>query len=102
METGSKRSYTLVRNLSCRRLGRGALRADDAFACQERRDFRPPFRRAQDAASAPSLEILVVPQFLAGGAWAAVLPWMPVLAWASAALLLAWRVARPREGLASP
>ena len=106
------------------------------------------------AASAPSLEILVALQFLAGGAWAAVLmsamtaaiaightgregaatgglfallalatlarmaivaaqlnknpgfaallPWLPVLAWAGAAVLLAWLVVRPRKGLASP
>lgn len=105
-------------------------------------------------ASAPSLEILVALQFLAGGAWAAVLmsamtaaiaightgregaangglfallalatlarmaivatqlnkdpafasllPWLPVLAWTGAAVLLAWLVARPRQGLSSP
>ena len=104
-------------------------------------------------AVAPSLEILVALQFLAGGAWAAVLmsalssaiaighsgregaatgglfallalatlarmavvaaqlnkdpgvaallPWLPVLAWAGAALLLAWLVARPRAGVQS-
>jgi hypothetical protein len=106
------------------------------------------------AASAPSLEILVGLQFLAGGAWAAVLmsamssaiaightgregaatgglfsllalatlarmaivatqlnkdpgfaallPWLPVLAWAGAAVVLAWLVVRPREPTLSP
>ena len=106
------------------------------------------------AASAPSLEVLVALQFLAGGAWAAVLmsamssaiaightgregaatgglfsllalatlarmaivaaqlnkdpgfaallPWLPVLAWAGAALVLAWLVVRPREASALP
>ncbi len=109
---------------------------------------------AASVALAPSLEILVALQFLAGGAWAAVLmsamtaaiaightgregaatgglfallalatlarmaivaaqlnknpgfaallPWLPVLAWAGAAVLLAWLVVRPRKGLASP
>ncbi len=106
------------------------------------------------AASAPSLEILVALQFLAGGAWAAVLmsamtaaiaighsgregattgglfallalatlvrmaivatqlnkdagfaallPWLPGLAWAAAALLLTWLALRPRPQTNSP
>ena len=106
------------------------------------------------AASAPTLEVLVGLQFLAGGAWAAVLmsamsgaiaightgregaatgglfsllalatlarmavvaaqlnkdpgfavllPLLPVLAWAGAALLLAWLLLRPRQAAASP
>ncbi|MBI5898532.1 MAG: MFS transporter [Rhodocyclales bacterium] len=106
------------------------------------------------AASAPSLEVLVALQFLAGGAWAAVLmsamtaaiaightgregattgglfallalatlarmaivatqlnkdagfaallPWLPGLAWAGAALLLAWLTLRPRQLASSP
>jgi hypothetical protein len=108
---------------------------------------------AAAAAAAPTLEILVALQFLAGGAWAAVLmsamtsaiaightgregaatgglfallalatlarmaivatqlnkdagfaamlPWLPGLAWAGAALLLAWLALRPREQAAS-
>ncbi len=106
------------------------------------------------AASAPSLEALVALQFMAGGAWAAVLmsamtaaiaightgregaatgglfallalatlarmaivatqlnkdagfssllPWLPGLAWAGAALLLAWLALRPRAIASSP
>ena len=106
------------------------------------------------AAHAPTLEVLIALQFLAGGAWAAVLmsamsaaiaightgregaatgglfsllalatlarmavvatqlnkdpafsallPWLPVLAWAGAAAVLAWLVARPRQGAVSP
>jgi len=34
--------------------------------------------------------------------FAALLPWLPVLAWAGAAAVLAWLVLRPREVAASP
>ena len=34
--------------------------------------------------------------------FAALLPWLPVLAWAGAALVLAWLVVRPREASTLP
>ncbi|MBL8478681.1 MAG: hypothetical protein JNK59_05175, partial [Sterolibacteriaceae bacterium] len=45
---------------------------------------------------------VVAAQLNKDAGFAALLPWLPVVAWAGAALLLAGLVARPREGAASP